>query len=176
MRLTSRNLKVKNGEEKTDRKRVINNTQFLSSKYLVLKYIKNDIILSYGENKRNFKMKKRKGMLNWFYEFLKWDKWHFLAFCGAFLMIFCTKQIAANEAYFYENLTSESRTEFLKTARTLNVSTFMYSYTFKVNCRGKWNGSKFDISAPSKPHVLAKWSSVRDEDKATVIKTINSLC
>jgi len=121
-------------------------------------------------------MEKINGMIKWFYNFLKWDKWHFLAFCGAFLMIFCTKQIAANEAYFYTDLTEESRTEFLKTARTLNVSTWSWGYSFKVNCQGKWNGSKFDASASSKPHVLAKWSSVRDEDKATVIKTINSLC
>jgi hypothetical protein len=121
-------------------------------------------------------MKKTKEKLNWLYNFLKWDKWHFLAFFGAFLMIFCTKQIFASEAYFYENLNAESRTEFLKTARTINVSTFMYGYTLKVNCQGKWIDDKFDNAYNSKPHVLANWSSIRDQDKATVIQTINSLC
>ncbi|KTF12220.1 hypothetical protein [Pseudoalteromonas sp. H105] len=113
-----------------------------------------------------------KGVLN----FLILSKWEQFTLVGILLILFCSKPIFANEAYFYENLTGESRTEFLKTARTLNVSTFMYGYTFKVNCRGKWNGFKFDTSISSKPHVLAKWSSIRDEDKATVIKTINSLC
>tara|TARA_R110001583_G_scaffold39890_1_gene127788 strand:- start:12479 stop:12847 length:369 start_codon:yes stop_codon:yes gene_type:complete len=121
-------------------------------------------------------MKKTNGMVNWFYNFLKWDKWHFLAFVGAFLMIFCTKQIVASEAYFYEDLVGESKTEFLKTAQTLNVSTWMYGYSFKVSCNGKWIGSKFDTSYNSKPHVLAKWSSIREQDKATVIQSINGLC
>ena len=112
----------------------------------------------------------------WLYNFLKWDKWHVLAFVGAFLMIFCTKQLNANEVYFYGNLTAESRTEFLKTAQTIHVSTWMWGYTFRVNCKGKWIGSKFDTSYNSKPHVLGNFSSIRDEDKATVINTINGMC
>jgi len=121
-------------------------------------------------------MEKVNGMFKWFYNFLKWDKWHCLAFLGAFLMIFCTKQIVASEVYFYEDLSGESKTEFLKTAQTLNVSTWMYGYTFNVNCKGKWLDSKFDTSYNSKPHVLAKWSSVREQDKASVIQSINGLC
>ncbi|OEG74158.1 hypothetical protein BEL05_00735 [Shewanella colwelliana] len=121
-------------------------------------------------------MEKTKGMINWFYDFLKWDKWHLLAFVGAFLMIFCTKQIVADEAYFYDYLTPQSRAEILKKAQTFSVSTWTWGYTFKVVCNGKWIDTKFDTSYSSKPHVIAKWSSVRDEDKATVIKTINSMC
>ncbi len=121
-------------------------------------------------------MKKIKGLIKETYNFLKWDKWHVLAFCGAFLMIFCTKQIVADEAYFYKDLTGESRTEFLKTAQTLNVSTRSWGYTFKVNCNGKWNGFKFDTSIPSKPHALGNFSSIKNEDKASVINTINDLC
>lgn len=113
-----------------------------------------------------------KGVLN----FLILSKWEQFTLVGILLILFCAKPIFANEAYFYENLTGESRTEFLKTAQTLNVSTWSWGYSFKVNCQGKWNGFKFDNSVSSKPHVLGSLSSVRDEDKATVIQTINSLC
>lgn len=44
MKFIFQNLKIKNGKEKRDRKTVINNTLFLSVKYLILQYIKNDII------------------------------------------------------------------------------------------------------------------------------------
>ena len=110
------------------------------------------------------------------YKYLYTRRWDYVAIIGAFLMIFCSKQIFASEAYFYENINAESKMEFLKTAQTFNVSTFMFGYTLEVNYNGKWLNDEFDTSYNSKPHVLAHWSTIREQDKAIVIQTINNLC
>ncbi|SGZ00411.1 hypothetical protein [Moritella viscosa] len=122
-------------------------------------------------------MEKTNGMAKWFYNFLKWDKWHFLAFVGAFLMIFCTKQIVASEMYSYKDLTNESKTSFLKNIKIVNFSINSYGYTFKYHCGGSWNNSEFSPSTNGKPHVLGDvMSYVRDQDKVEVIKFLSAEC
>lgn len=121
-------------------------------------------------------MEKISGMAKWFYNFLKWDKWHFLAFCGAFLMIFCTKQITA-EMYNYQDLTTESKASFLKNIKTVNFSINSWGYTFKYHCGGTWNQSEYIPSNKGKPHVLGDvMSYVRDQDKVEVIKFLSAEC
>lgn len=112
----------------------------------------------------------------WLYNFLKWDKWHVLAFVGVFLMIFCTKQIAA-EMYNYQDLTAESKASFLKNIKTVNFSINSYGYTFKYHCGGSWNNSEFTPSTSGKPHVLGDvMSYVREQDKVEVIKFLSAEC
>lgn len=122
-------------------------------------------------------MEKNKGLLKEIYNFLRWDKWHFLAFVGAFLMIFCTKQIVAAEMYNYPDLTGESRTSFLKNIKTINYSVNMRGYSFKFHCGGSWNQSDFIPSNKGKPHVLGDLLSwVHERDLNPVIKFLSAEC
>lgn len=122
-------------------------------------------------------MNKVKEYLKWIYNFLKWDKWHVLAFFGGFLMITCAKEIYADEMYNYPDLSGESRTSFLKNIKTINYSINSRGYSFMYHCGGSWNNTEFTPSTSGKPHVLGDvWSWVHVEDKNAVIKFLSGEC
>jgi len=114
-----------------------------------------------------------KGVLN----FLAWNRWHFVTFCGLLLILICSKPIFAAEMYNYPDLTGESKTSFLKNIKTVNISINFRGYSFSYHCGGSWNKSDFTPSTSGKPHVLGSGvSSVHPQDKAPVIKFLYSEC
>lgn len=121
-------------------------------------------------------MKTLKGL----YKYLNARKWDYVAIMGAFLIIFCTNQIRANDSFINAyDLTAKSKASFLSTSKTVNFSINMWGYTFNINCCDKatcWNNDVFTPTAKGKTHVLQNVSSVRSQDFSEVAKFLVNEC
>jgi hypothetical protein len=119
-------------------------------------------------------------ILNKIYNYLYVRRFEYLAIVGAFLIIFCTKQISANDSFINNyDLTAKSKASFLVSAKTVNFSINMRDYTFNINCCDKatcWNNDVFTPSIKGKTQVLQNVSAVNTQDFSDVAQFLINEC